>query len=80
MSNGKVYEELDFGKVILKVDKLAEQKGETAYSLAKKTLVKHSTIQRYLQNNVGRLDLETLAKIMFALGVTDFNEIFEYKL
>lgn len=68
----------DYGKINLKLDKMMKEKNISTYALAKATNVEFKTIQNLRETSITRVDLNVLAKICYALEISDMNSLIEY--
>lgn len=70
---------MPFGKIKLKLKDIMKERDITIYALSKAAAVEFTTIKNYAENaNLNRVDLTTLAKICYALEISDMNDIIEY--
>lgn len=58
---------IDYGKMIVNLEVVMNNKNETIYSLSKKTGIKYDIIKKYYYNDVYRIDLTNIAKIYYVL-------------
>lgn len=79
MINMRNIEFMPFGKIKLKLKDIMKERDITIYALSKAAAVEFTTIKNYAENaNLNRVDLTTLAKICYALEISDMNDIIEY--
>lgn len=57
----------DYGKVIIKIDQILEEKNISKNRLEKEANLQRTQLNSYCNNKVKRLDLATIAKICFVL-------------
>ncbi|MDO5018100.1 MAG: helix-turn-helix transcriptional regulator [Lagierella massiliensis] len=67
----------NFGKIILKIDQVLEEKNISKNKLEKEANLQRTQLNSYCNNKVKRLDLETLAKICCVLEC-EVEDIMEY--
>lgn len=63
----------------IKVKEILIERGLTQRDLAKLTEIREATLSQIVRGNVDKINLEYLEKIMFALELKDFNDVFEWK-
>lgn len=68
---------IDEGKIILKLDKVLQEKNMSTSKLSREARIQFKQAKNYRENNMQKVDLVILAKICFALGC-DINDIMEY--
>lgn len=68
----------DYGKIIIKLKKLMNDRNITKNKLSVLTGVKFDTIQKYYNGEVYRIDVDVLAKFCYALGCR-VEDLVEYK-
>lgn len=66
----------DFGQVVFKIDQVLEEKKISKNKLEKEAKLQRTQLNSYCNNKVRRIDLQTLAKICYALdcGIEDIME------
>ena len=66
----------NFGKIILKIDQVLEEKNISKNKLEREANLQRTQLNSYCNNKVKRIDLETIAKICYVLecGVEDVME------
>ncbi|SJZ60629.1 helix-turn-helix domain-containing protein [Garciella nitratireducens] len=67
----------DFGKIILKIDEVLEEKKISKNKLEKEANLQRTQLNSYCNNKVKRLDLVTIAKICYVLDC-EIEDIMEY--
>lgn len=70
-----------YGKIIIKLDKLIKQKGISKNKLSHKAEMQRTQINNYCKNNIKRLDIDVLSRICSALDckIEDLLEFVPYK-
>lgn len=69
----------NYGKIVLKVSEIMDQKNISRNKLSCLTGVKYSVIDRYYRaDNVERVDLDILSRICYVLNC-NLNELMEYR-
>ncbi len=59
-----------YGKIVIKLDKLIKQKGISKNKLSHKAEMQRTQINNYCKNNIKRLDIDVLSRICSALDCT----------
>ena len=67
----------NFGKIILKIDQVLEEKNISKNKLEREANLQRTQLNSYCNNKVKRIDLETIAKICCVLEC-GFEDIIEY--
>ena len=67
----------NFGKIIFKIGQVLEEKNISKNKLEKEANLQRTQLNSYCNNNVKRIDLETIAKICCVLGCGN-EDIIEY--
>ncbi len=57
----------NFGKIILKIDQVLDEKNISKNKLEKEANLQRTQLNSYCNNKVKRIDLETIAKICYVL-------------
>ncbi|BDF59794.1 transcriptional regulator [Christensenellaceae bacterium] len=79
MENYKsVLEMRDYGKIVLKVNQVMDQKKIARNKLAKLTDVRFEVIDRLYKGNLERVDLDILARVCFVLDCS-ISDVLEFK-
>lgn len=68
----------DYGKIVVKLRKVMEDKGINKNRLSVLTGIKFDTIQKYYNGDVYRIDVDVLAKFCYALNCS-VEELVKYK-
>lgn len=65
--------EEDYGKVYLNLEALIKEKGISKNQLSYKAKMTRTQLNRFCRNEASRIDLETIAKLIYALdcGISD---------
>lgn len=71
-----IVQEVDYGTIIVHLDKLMKDKDVTNYVVNTNTNIRFQTIQALRDNTATRIDFKVLAKLCYTLGcnVTDIIE------
>lgn len=72
-----IMQEIEFGNINVKLDKLLNDRNISTYELSKKANVRFQTIQNLRNNQSIRIDFNVLAKICYVLGCK-VEDIIEY--
>lgn len=80
MQLNDVFDKKDHGRIIVKIDKLMAKRNITLYALSKSAMIKYHILQRYSNQGeqLQRVDLDVLSRILYALGTSDISEVLEY--
>lgn len=73
-----IMQELEFGEINIKLDKLLKERDITTYDLNTNANIRFQTIQNLRENKSTRIDLNVLAKLCYALNCK-VEDIIEYK-
>ena len=57
----------NFGKIILKIDQVLDEKNISKNKLEKEANLQRTQLNSYCNNKVKRIDLDTIAKIFYVL-------------
>lgn len=57
----------DYGKIVLTIDSVLKKKNMNVYRLSRLTGINWGVIQKYVDGNLYRVDLDLLSRICFAL-------------
>lgn len=68
----------EFGSVIIKIDQVLKERKISKNKLQKEANLQRTQLNSYCNNKVKRLDLDTIAKICFALDCK-IEDVLEYK-
>lgn len=68
----------DYGTITLRVKEMIQRKGISKNKLDQLTAIKRSQLNRYCRGDVVRMDLDTIAKLCYALDC-DVNELLHYE-
>ena len=80
MANNKIKPivyEIEYGKIIIKLDEIMKKLEVSNYELNSKTNIKFQTIQNLRINKASRIDFEVLAKLCYSLDCK-VEDILEY--
>lgn len=72
-----IIQEVEYGKIIIHLDKLMTNKNITNYVLNTNTNIRFQTIQSLRDNSATRIDFKVLAKLCYSLGC-NVADIIEY--
>ncbi|MEA5003019.1 MAG: helix-turn-helix transcriptional regulator [Christensenella sp.] len=73
-----VLEMKDYGKIVLKVNQVMDQKNIARNKLAKLTDVRFEVIDRLYKGKLERVDLDILARVCFVLECS-ISDVLEFK-
>ena len=73
-----VLQEIEYGKIIVHLNKIMEENDISTYQLSTKTNIRFQTIQALRKNESCRIDFEVLSKICYALNCK-VEDIIEYE-
>jgi len=59
----------------IKIENILNQKDKSIYWLAEETKLSYTTVYNLVKNKTASVHFETIAKIMIALDIDDFNKI-----
>lgn len=68
----------DYGKIVLTVDKVLKRKKINVYRLSRLTGISWGVIQKYVDGNLYRVDLDLLSRMCFALNC-QLEELIHYE-
>jgi len=68
----------DPGKVIFRLDQLLEQLDIRQIRVSEASGLDKTTVSRIARQSLKQLDFETLARLCYALNITDMNQLFQY--
>lgn len=72
-----IVQEVEYGTIIVHLDKLMKDKDVTNYVLNTNTNIRFQTIQSLKDNTATRIDFKVLAKLCYSLGC-NVADIIEY--
>lgn len=72
-----IIQEVEYGTIIVHLDKLMKNKDITNYVLNTYTNIRFQTIQSLKENTATRIDFKVLAKLCYSLGC-NVGDIIEY--
>lgn len=72
-----IIQEVEYGTIIIHLDKLMNNKNITNYVLNTNTNIRFQTIQSLKDNTATRIDFKVLAKLCYSLGC-NVGDIIEY--
>lgn len=72
-----IIQEVEYGTIIVHLDKLMKDKNITNYVLNTHTNIRFQTIQSLRDNTATRIDFKVLAKLCYSLGCK-VSDIIEY--
>ena len=73
-----VWQEVEYGKIKVKLNTIMEEKGISTYELSNNANIRFQTIQNLRDNTASRIDFEVLAKLCYSLDVK-VEDIIEYE-
>lgn len=73
-----MYQSINSGKIIFKLDKILKKKGIAKNKLSVMSGVRFDTIQRMCRGNLSRIDLEIICRICKSLDCS-IEDLIEYK-
>lgn len=68
----------EYGKIIIKLRQVMDEKGITRYQLSKLTNTRFEVVNKWYNGSVERIDTDILARFCFTLDC-DVNSIIEYQ-
>lgn len=68
----------EFGKVILNLEQLIQEKGISKTQLSYRAELSHTQINRFCKNAVARIDLNTIARLCHVLNC-DVSDLLKYE-
>lgn len=74
----EVMQEINYGQIILKLDKILKDRNITTYELSNSANIRFQTVKALREDTATRIDFNVLAKICYAL-VCKVQDIIEYK-
>lgn len=72
-----IIQEVEYGKIVVNIDKLMSEKDVTTYALNSSTNIRFQTIQSLKENTATRIDFNVLAKLCYSLDC-NVSDILEY--
>lgn len=72
-----IIQELDFGKIVVNLDKLMKDKNVTPYRLNAESHIRYKTIQNLQKDIATRIDFNVLARLCYSLDCK-VSDILEY--
>lgn len=67
----------DFGKIIIHLDRLIEERGVSLNQLSFRTEMQRSQLRNYRDGKIQRLDIDILKRLCFVLDC-DLTDLIEY--
>lgn len=64
-----IWQEVEYGKIISKLDNIMKERGISTYELSNKANIRFQTIRGLRDNTASRIDFEVLAKLCYVLEV-----------
>lgn len=58
---------INYGKIVLTIDKVLKQKNMNAYKLSRLTGISWNIVKKYINGNIYRVDLDLLSRMCFVL-------------
>lgn len=74
----EVMQEINYGQIVLKLDKILKERNITTYELSNSANIRFQTIKALREDTATRIDFNVLAKICYALNCK-VQDIIEYK-
>ena len=74
----EVMQEINYGQIILKLDKILKERNITTYELSNSANIRFQTVKELREDTATRIDFNVLAKICYALNCK-VQDIIEYK-
>lgn len=74
----EVMQEINYGQIILKLDKILKERNITTYELSNSANIRFQTVKALREDTATRIDFNVLAKICYALNCK-VQDIIEYK-
>ena len=74
----EVMQEINYGQIILKLDKILKDRNITTYELSNSANIRFQTVKALREDTATRIDFNVLAKICYALNCK-VQDIIEYK-
>ncbi len=68
---------IDYGKVIINIDKIIKEKNISKNKLTQRTEMQRTQLNNYCKQNIQRVDLSILARLCYVLEC-DISDIIEY--
>lgn len=73
-----VLQEIDYGRIKVKLDEIMNQRNISTYELSNSANIRFQTIQALRNNSAIRIDFGVLAKLCYVLSV-NVEDIIEYE-
>lgn len=74
----EVMQEINYGQIVLKLDKILKERNITTYELSNSANIRFQTVKTLREDTATRIDFNVLAKICYALNCK-VQDIIEYK-
>ena len=73
-----IIEEVEYGKIVVKLDELLNKRNISTYELSTKANIRFQTIQALRENKSTRIDFNVLSKLCYTLGC-NVEDLIEYR-